>query len=367
MEDFFCCEMFGGNFARGAAVAFVIALDRINRDEDIFHRLEAEEAFAGRQVVSECSVLIDDRPACREIAGAAVAKPATAKANVLVFGDGEFAPGFEDEVTIAGGVAGEFDWICNTPLIAFEQLPRFVIDADRELERDGPAFREVENFFEFAIFRPVIGLAVVNHVFAFVAPGCDGVEGRAVCLVRVVFPQIQNNRLNSRQPTETVDRHATVGLAEISAIAEVRVMRLERGDGFFVSLGNFDLSRNGVSLDVDAASASHVFVPKFLSTGDVEETFRFAIQPQNVFFGHAVAAATGVVSAESPTVFEAVRFEDWNDGVEVIGSIRRQIVQSRVINPTAGILYVIRIVTEPSQADQEVQKLVCHTCEREPE
>jgi hypothetical protein len=91
LEDFFGREMFGCDFSCGAAIAFVIAFDFVNCRKDVVHSLKAKKAFAGRQKVSECCVLIDYGPACREIAGAAITEPTAAKANVLIFGDNEFA------------------------------------------------------------------------------------------------------------------------------------------------------------------------------------------------------------------------------------------------------------------------------------
>src|SRR5262249_36001560 len=105
-----------------------------------------------RQIACECGVLIDDGPARGQITGAAVTEPTAAEANILVFGDGEFSARIENEFAIAGGIAREFDGIGDTPLVGVQQLAGSVIDPDRQLERDGSAFWEVENFFEFAIF-----------------------------------------------------------------------------------------------------------------------------------------------------------------------------------------------------------------------
>src|SRR5205807_9156188 len=54
---FFRREVFRRKLARGAAVAFVIALDRVHRFQYIVHRLKTEQALAGREKPAEAGLL----------------------------------------------------------------------------------------------------------------------------------------------------------------------------------------------------------------------------------------------------------------------------------------------------------------------
>src|SRR5206468_9867575 len=75
---------------------------------------------------------------------------------------------------------------------------------------------------------------------------------------------------------------------------------------------------------------------------------------------HPLTPAAWVMAAESPALREAVRFQHRQHGGDVSAGIGRQIVELRIINPTAGVFDVVRIVTEPAQADQEMKKLVSY-------
>src|SRR6266545_7229324 len=82
--------------ARRARVALVVALDLLDCRRRLVGRLHAEEPAPGRKDVAEAGVLRDDGPSRGQVAGATVAEPTGAKADVLVLGDREFSPRGED-------------------------------------------------------------------------------------------------------------------------------------------------------------------------------------------------------------------------------------------------------------------------------
>src|SRR5262249_34006145 len=84
-------EIFLGDFPRGAAGAFVITLNRVDRGEDIFHVGKTEQPLAGRQEFAKTRLLGDDGAARRQVTGAAVAKPTCVRAHILVARHGEFS------------------------------------------------------------------------------------------------------------------------------------------------------------------------------------------------------------------------------------------------------------------------------------
>ena len=78
--------------ARAAAtMPCLIRVDPIKSRQDLFHRGKRKQPFAGGEKFSESGVLGDDgTPGCK-IASAAIAKPAAAKAYVLILGDRKLA------------------------------------------------------------------------------------------------------------------------------------------------------------------------------------------------------------------------------------------------------------------------------------
>src|SRR5688572_8052046 len=84
-------KIFSPDLACGAAMARVIGPDSIDRIEDVLHRSKPKKPHAGGEKLAKPSVLRDDRPACCEIASAAVAEPPGERANVLFARDGELA------------------------------------------------------------------------------------------------------------------------------------------------------------------------------------------------------------------------------------------------------------------------------------
>src|SRR5579859_6418594 len=80
-----------------------------------------------------------------------------------------------------------------------------------------------------------------------------------------------------------------------------------------------------------------------------------------------MALAAGVIATKRPTLAEAVCFKSWDHRLEIAGRIRRQVVEMRIVNPTAGILDVPRIITEPAQGDEIMKELVSHPCQGVPE
>src|SRR5689334_22126942 len=105
---------------RRAAVARVIAFDRVDGSQDVVHRAEAEQALAGGQEFAEPRLLGNHRPPGREIAGAAVAEPARVGANVLVAGDGEFAPRALNVGAVSINIGGDADGVDLAPTVRTE-------------------------------------------------------------------------------------------------------------------------------------------------------------------------------------------------------------------------------------------------------
>src|SRR5262245_6138577 len=65
-------EIFARQVEGRAAVALVVAVDTLNRPEDLIHRREAKQPGAGRQDVAEAGLLCDHRPPGRQVGRAAV-------------------------------------------------------------------------------------------------------------------------------------------------------------------------------------------------------------------------------------------------------------------------------------------------------
>src|SRR5215475_5335200 len=188
---FFRCEILRGDFARRAAIAFVIAFDRVHRRQDVFHRSEAEESLARRQRLAEAGLLSDHRAAGGQVTGAAVAEPAGTGTNVLVARDGELSARALDIAPVAIDVFRYLHRMRLAPAVLAEQSLYFLVHPGGQLEWRFTAARQVEEFFKLAILRPVIGVVAIGNVLALVMPGGDG-RVRLAFAVRVVplVPQV---------------------------------------------------------------------------------------------------------------------------------------------------------------------------------
>src|SRR5687767_12986634 len=118
----------------GAAVAFVIAFDFVYRVENVVHGQESEEAFAAWKNFAETGFLRDHGAAGAEITGGAVAEPAGSRPDVLVAGDGEFATGLLDVLTIAIRVARHFDGTHLAPAVPRKQGLHLIVDAGSQFK-----------------------------------------------------------------------------------------------------------------------------------------------------------------------------------------------------------------------------------------
>src|SRR5687768_15920627 len=112
--------MLGRNFPGCAPVPLIVGLDRVERTQDLVHRVEAEEPLAGGQELAEPCLLRNDRSAGREVADAAVAEPARARAHVLVPRNGELAARALDIVSIAAHVPRDLLSIGLIPPVSAE-------------------------------------------------------------------------------------------------------------------------------------------------------------------------------------------------------------------------------------------------------
>src|SRR3712207_2733842 len=107
----------------------VIALDRVHGLEDVLHRLKGEEALPGWQDIAKSCVLGYHRSACSQVAGAAVAEPATTWAKILGLGDGELPTRPADVIAVGQNVLRESERIDGPPAVRRQQPNRLVISA----------------------------------------------------------------------------------------------------------------------------------------------------------------------------------------------------------------------------------------------
>src|SRR5438034_7851997 len=114
-HDFFGGEIFLRNFLGGAAMAFIVLLDGVQRRQNVLRRLKTKETFAAGQEFAEARFLGDDRPAGGQVTRAAVAEPAGIGTDILVARHGEFTARLLDVGAVAIGVSGNSDGIGLPP------------------------------------------------------------------------------------------------------------------------------------------------------------------------------------------------------------------------------------------------------------
>src|SRR5262249_59412362 len=87
-----------GQPPRSQTLGRIVRIDGLDRLKRFLLTAEGEEPAAGGQNIAEAGVLGYHRLARGEVAGVAIAEPAAAKPNVLVFRDGELGPRLPDEL-----------------------------------------------------------------------------------------------------------------------------------------------------------------------------------------------------------------------------------------------------------------------------
>src|SRR5262249_13022665 len=118
--------------------------------------------------------------------------------------------------------------------------------------------------------------------------------------------------------------------------------------------------------DVDAALDGQVLVTQFLSAGHVEERVGVTVKPMYLALAHPVTLPAFIGAAKRPLVAKAMRFEDRGDGRDVVGGVLREVAQFGRVDVAPGIFHVIRVVAEPAQPDEVMEKLIGDAGQRVP-
>src|SRR5262249_17825389 len=102
----------------------------------------------------------------RQIARGAVAEPATAQADVHVFGYRKFPPRATQIVSVAPGVSRDRERVDKPPAVCRQQfrVTGHAVNVHGHLERYGSLRREMEEAQPPRALRPVKGLALVGQV-----------------------------------------------------------------------------------------------------------------------------------------------------------------------------------------------------------
>src|SRR5262249_18836853 len=73
-----------------------------------------------------------------------------------------------------------------------------------------------------------------------------------------------------------------------------------------------------------------------------------------------------IAAGNSPLVAKDLRFEDRGDGRDVVGGVLREVAQFGRVDVAPGIFHVIRVVAEPAQPDEVMEKLIGDAGQRVP-
>src|ERR1043166_1955132 len=359
-------EIRGRDLARRPAVALVVPLDRVHRGENVVHGAPPEASGAGGQRAAEAGILGDDRSAGGEITRAAIAEPSGPGPHVLVLRHRELRPGAGDvrPVVVHRLRYGER---ARDPPAVFPQEPfDAFVHAQGDLERAGAPAGQIDDLHELAALGPVVPLPAIGDLLpGGILPGGDaGVPAAAV--PRRAVPEIQHDRLPRRLPVETLDRHGAIGGAQILPEGEMILVSGEVPDGLLVPLRHLDLEGERIRFDVDPEGTRPVLFPDLLP-GDVEQDVGLPIQPPDGLGGHSVAPAAGVIPPERPAILEAVPLQDRGHRCDVAARVGGEVVAAGIVDPLAGILGVIHVVSEALESDEVVQELVGDAGQRVPE
>src|SRR5882672_3609679 len=105
-----------------------------------------------------------------------------------------------------------------------QQLLHLGVNRRRKLKGHWASLGKVEELLKLTVFRPIIHVPLIRHIFAFVPPSRNS---RILCRIGAASmrPEIHDHGLTRRKPVEPLDRNGTVSSAEILAKAEMGVMR----------------------------------------------------------------------------------------------------------------------------------------------
>src|SRR5258708_3038418 len=124
----------------------VIGAYRLKRGQRLFHRVKGKQPFAGRQDVAEAGVLRYDRTSGGKIAGAALAEPAAAEADILVLGHGKLAARGAYVIAIGPGIGAELVRVGDAPAMALQHPFHVFIRSHRQLDRLRDTPRQIDEF-----------------------------------------------------------------------------------------------------------------------------------------------------------------------------------------------------------------------------
>src|SRR5262249_17945349 len=159
-------------------------------------------------------------------------EPATAQANVLILGDGEFPLRLADIPPVEVDVVREIAGRAHPPALRLQHLPiSLFISAQCQLEGLCCSAPQVEGLKKLEMLAPVVDFAIEAHAAAGLPPVADRCPHHAG-LLNLRLPEIDEDWLPRGPEVKAVGhRHFAVGLAEVPTEGKERTVRGEEIDG----------------------------------------------------------------------------------------------------------------------------------------
>src|SRR5439155_13134412 len=160
-QDLISGEVFRSDLAGGMGTSHVVGVNGRQGRRRFFPRGEGEEPLAGRDALTEAGVLGHYRFARGQIAHAAVAEPAAARAHVDILGQSKFsAPGI-DVLAIPLNRRRALHGLGELPAESRQFGPyRLIPSLDRQFKRLGRVTGQVTELEKIDVLGPVVGLSL---------------------------------------------------------------------------------------------------------------------------------------------------------------------------------------------------------------
>ena len=325
-------------------------------------RRERDDALARRQHAAEARVLDDDRPARCEVAGGAAAEPAGAAGDVAALGDAPLRLGRLDVPAIGVRVCGDGRGIDDAPpglpqglsrrtAVRGARLPAKVArPAERDLEPRRPhCARQIDEPPELDVLLPERAAAVAERPVA--RPAHDGREDIAGPALGT--PLREQDRLARRPPLDPLRERR---LADPLAEAEEDVVSREPPLELLLPARERELHLREDRIRVDVHEPRDLAVVRraLQRAGDVDQQVRGPEHLAALRVRQPVPARLDREPVE-PAVAEPEALHHRRE----VAHVRRRVVGDpaflagaafRQIRPLAGVLEVVDVVAEPSEA-----------------
>src|SRR5437879_4345782 len=144
-------QMFQGYIPSTPGVALVVSGDLLDGCGRFLGRSDGHQPFPAGQMIAEPGILLDHRPAARQVGGTSIAEPAVVGLDKPALADAEFAARTGDVLPVTVHRSRDLMGIQHAPAGPPKPLYRQFLAAHRDLHRDAGSVRQVDELLKLHV------------------------------------------------------------------------------------------------------------------------------------------------------------------------------------------------------------------------